>query len=139
VAAFSLRKDKELAKRLGTGGKGQTVAEWLALRQVATTDAASERLDALLAEIETNEDANVAKVLLRVQPQSQANNRSNVGRCDRFVNFGCSRKCTAASRAGGQIQSTSRDAGIVGRSCDCAGTTDGGQYRQALTDEDTSG
>ena len=54
-------EDTELAKRLGVGGRGQTVAEWVALRQVATTDAASRRLDALLAEIETNEDAVVAQ------------------------------------------------------------------------------
>lgn len=54
-------KDTELAKRLSAGGNGQTVAEWLAIRQVATPDAASARLDVLLAEIETNEDASVAK------------------------------------------------------------------------------
>jgi hypothetical protein len=54
-------EDLELAERLGAGGKGQTVAEWLALRQVATVDTASGRLDALLAEIETNEDAIVAQ------------------------------------------------------------------------------
>jgi len=49
-----------LAKRLGTGEKGQTVAEWLRVRQVVMSDVASARLDALLAEIETNEDADVA-------------------------------------------------------------------------------
>jgi hypothetical protein len=54
-------EDTELAKRLGVGGTGQTVAEWTALRQVATTDAPSRRLDVLLAEIETNEDAVVAQ------------------------------------------------------------------------------
>jgi hypothetical protein len=54
-------EDTELAKRLSVGGRGQTVAEWVALRQVATTDTASRRLDALLAEIETNEDAVVAQ------------------------------------------------------------------------------
>jgi hypothetical protein len=54
-------EDTELAKRLGAGGKEQTVAEWLALRQLATTDTASARLDALLAEIEMSEDPVVAK------------------------------------------------------------------------------
>lgn len=54
-------EDTGLAKRLGVGGTGRTVAEWVALRQVTATDAPSRRLDALLAEIETNEDAIVAQ------------------------------------------------------------------------------
>jgi hypothetical protein len=54
-------EDSDLAKRLGVGGREQTVAEWGAQREIATTDAASRRLDALLAEIETNEDAIVAQ------------------------------------------------------------------------------
>jgi hypothetical protein len=54
-----LAEDTALARRLGVGEKGQTVTEWLAARQVAAPDAASARLDALLAEIEANEDANV--------------------------------------------------------------------------------
>jgi hypothetical protein len=54
-------EDTELAKRLGAGGKGQTVAEWLNARPIAKTDTASARLDALLAEIETSEEANIAK------------------------------------------------------------------------------
>lgn len=51
----------ELARRLGTGGEGQTVAEWLALNQVPTTDTSGARLDALLAEIEISGDATVAQ------------------------------------------------------------------------------
>jgi hypothetical protein len=53
--------DRELAKRLGAGGKGQMIAEWLALNQVSTTDTSSTRLDALLAEIEISGDASVAQ------------------------------------------------------------------------------
>jgi hypothetical protein len=60
-AASLSAEDMELAKRLGAGGRGQTVAEWLAISQVATIDVASKRLDALLAEIETNEDAVLAR------------------------------------------------------------------------------
>ena len=61
IPSDSFRSATALAKRLGAGGNEQTVAEWLALRQLATTDTASERLDALLAEIETSEDIVVAK------------------------------------------------------------------------------
>jgi hypothetical protein len=53
--------DMELAKRLGKGGKGQTVAEWLSRNQSSTTDKSSARLDALLAEIEISSDASVAQ------------------------------------------------------------------------------
>jgi hypothetical protein len=51
----------ELAKRLGTGSKAQTIAEWITLRQATATDTASARLDALLAEIETVGDPDVAQ------------------------------------------------------------------------------
>jgi hypothetical protein len=54
----------QLARRLGTGSKEQTVAEWLTLRQAAVTDTASARLNALLAEIETGGDVDVARVFV---------------------------------------------------------------------------
>jgi hypothetical protein len=54
-------QNTELAKRLGIGGKGQTVAEWLAQSQIRMPDTSSARLDALLAEIETRGDASVAQ------------------------------------------------------------------------------
>lgn len=48
-----------LAQRLGAGGKDQTFAEWRAGQPNPKADAASARLDALLAEIETDEDPEV--------------------------------------------------------------------------------
>ena len=60
--AFGASPDEEaLARRLGAGGKNQTIAEWKASQSTFIQDASSARLDKLLAEVEIDEDPEISR------------------------------------------------------------------------------
>jgi hypothetical protein len=54
-------EDSALARRLGAGYENQSFAEWKASRAPLTRDASSARLDKLLAEVEIDEDPEIAR------------------------------------------------------------------------------